>query len=757
MMNNFRRCNLAVLACCLLVLATASLAQDSGWPRKQVKNGSTLITYQPQVDDWINYKDLDLRLAFSLTPPGGKPVIGVAMIHGQTEVYSDRDLVVINNVEIRKLNFPSLDPASAASMDQLTRTLVDPSVVLSLHRLVACLPKPESVAPVVVRNDPPAIFVAYRPAILLFVDGKPILAPVKDTGLQFVVNTTWPLFFDSSKSAYYLLVGQEWLTAGGLQGPWTTTVKLPPDMAKVATDPDWATLKGVIPPPKVKAVSPQVFYSATPGEVVLFNGQPTYAAIPGTQLTYATNTPSNVFVYGPSRQFYYLTAGRWFSAAALEGPWTFATATLPADFAQIPSSSPAGRVLASVPGTDEAKDAVLLAQVPTTLVVDPAAAAAQAKVTYSGEPQFAPIDGTSLSYATNTEDKVIRVGDVYYLCLQGVWFMSTTAQGPWTTASSVPQEIYTIPPSSPVYNVTYVTQVVDSGGFYTSSYTAGYMGSFVVVVSGGVIVTSGSGYYYPPYMYYPAYGYPIYHPYAMTYGYGYGSVGYYHTGTGAYGVSQSVYGPYGSATRSASYNPYTGTYARSGSVSTPYGSRSAAQAYNPYTGRYAATAQGSSPGAQWGSSVTTKGNQSAYSQHVTTAQGTRGSVQTSSGGKAAGYSGAGGSSGYAGKTSSGDMYAGKDGNAYKNTGSGWQKYDNGSWNSVNKPTSASAQQHAESAPTQRPASGSGSGSFGGGGYSSQDLNKEQQNRQRGSAQSGSFQGFGGGGGGGRSFGGGRRR
>src|ERR1039458_8526467 len=188
MTNRLRLWNLPLAACCLLLQATSSMAQDSGWPRKQVKNGSTLITYQPQVDEWKNFTELDLRLAFSLTPPGGKPVVGVAMLHGQPEAYSDRDLVVINNIEIRKLNFPSLDPASVASMDQLARSLVDPSVVLSLHRLVACLPKPESVAPVAVRNDPPAIFVAYRPAVLLFVDGKPILAPVKDTGLQFVVN-----------------------------------------------------------------------------------------------------------------------------------------------------------------------------------------------------------------------------------------------------------------------------------------------------------------------------------------------------------------------------------------------------------------------------------------------------------------------------------------------------------------------------------------------------------------------------------------
>jgi hypothetical protein len=55
-----------------------------------------------------------------------------------------------------------------------------------------------------------------------------------------------------------------------------------------------------------------------------------------------------------------------------------------------------------------------MAQVPTTVVVNPAAAAAQAKVTYDGSPKFAPIQGTSMSYATNTAEKVIQAGDLYY-------------------------------------------------------------------------------------------------------------------------------------------------------------------------------------------------------------------------------------------------------------------------------------------------------------------------------------------------------
>ena len=223
-----------------------------------------------------------------------------------------------------------------------------------------------------------------------------------------------------------------------------------------------------------------------------------------------------------------------------------------------------------------------------------------------------------MQYATNTADKVIKVGDVYYLCLQGVWFMSPNATGPWTAANSVPKEIYTIPPSSPVYNVTYVTQSTTPEGTIQASYTAGYFGTFIAGAAVGAILASGTGYYYPPYYGYPVGGYPIYRPYACTYGVG----SYYNTYTGAYGVAHGVYGPYGGAAAGAAYNPYTGTYARGATAYGPYGSRSVGQAYNPYTGTYAATRQGSSPYGSWGQSVVSNGNRSAYTQHYSNANGT---------------------------------------------------------------------------------------------------------------------------------------
>jgi hypothetical protein len=765
---------------CILAVCSCAWAQDPGWPRQLVKPGGKLIVYQPQVDDWKNFTDITWRQAFQFTPTGGSEIVGAASFEGTTEVNTDTHTVFMFNIQVRNTYFPGKDPATSAQLDQQIRPFVPLTYTASLDRLVAYMPKPQSVQTVNLRNDPPYIFVSYTPAILLGVDGEPVLADIPKTDLKFVVNTMWPLFLDKNNSQYYLLVNNLWLTAGDLHGPWSRAMKLSKAFDKIPPDSGkFADVKKAVPPPQVaNGIIPQVFYSTVPSEVILFDGRPAYTAIPGTQLAYASNTDSPLFVYSATQTYYYLAAGRWFSAPSLTGPWTFTSLNLPPDFANIPLSSPASAILASVPGTTQAKDAVLIAQIPTVMVLNPTTAAAQANVSYTGSPQFAPIEGTTLQYATNTPDKVIQVGDLYYLCLQGVWFMSTTPQGPWTTANTVPQVIYTIPPSSPVYNVTYVTQVTTSDGNVQSSYTAGYMGAFVMGAAVGAIVASGSGYYYPPYIGYPAYGYPVYHPYPTCYG-AYGAYGtsYYHTSTGAYGVSQTAYGDYGSATRTASYNPYTGTATRTASTSTAYGKQSVGQAYNPYTGTYGATHQGSSPTAQWGSSYVSQGNKSAYTQHYSTANGTVASAQGSQGGKAYGSSSAYGNTA-AGKTSNGDMYAGHDGNVYKNTGSGWQKSNgNGGWSSVNtqqaqqqahQQTQNYEQQHPSSQATVQQHEQSMNQSHSYGSESSQSLNSEKQTRDTGSTQcqhynsgnhsyggyGGGGRSWGGGGGGGRSYGGG---
>src|SRR5207253_8939095 len=208
-------------------------------------------------------------VAVSITPKGGKDVVGVMEIKGNTDVDNVSKVVVITNPEITGTHFPSLDPATTEKMEQSFKTFIPPTLSISLHRLIASLPMQQAPAGVQLNNDPPKIFVGYRPSILLSVDGEPALSEVPNTNLKFVVNTQWPLFFDSENSSYYVPVGQQWLTANSLDGQWSPTKKLPPDMSKVPQDKEWGALKKIIPPPaNPKSVTPDVFYSDKQAEVI---------------------------------------------------------------------------------------------------------------------------------------------------------------------------------------------------------------------------------------------------------------------------------------------------------------------------------------------------------------------------------------------------------------------------------------------------------------------------------------------------------
>ncbi len=755
-----------------VLVSCLTFSQDPGWPRQFKNNGSVLVVYPPQVEDWQAYQSIDFRMAFSLTPAyQTKQVVGVVYINATTVSDTYNHMVTLSNMNIKSVHFPGLDDATASSMEQIVRSTLPASktVTVSMERIVAATPKPQTTNAITVQNDPPIIFISTTPAIILQLEGQPALTDATPGGIKYVFNANWPVFFDPVTSNYYLFDDTEWQTATQLTGPWSFTSALPMSLISLSTNTNWATLlKNAIPAPTFQTgLLPQVFYATTPAEIILFQGQPAMSPIPGTSLTYATNTNNAVFFSSATSLYYYLAAGRWFSASGLNGPWTFATPDLPADFANIPTNSPAAGVLSSVPGTQEAADAVMIAQIPTKTTMNINSAPA-VTITYSGDPVYVAIDGTPLSYVENTSDKVIMVSsNQFYACVGGFWYNASSPQGPWALATSVPQVIYTIPSSSPVYNVTYVTQTIVVTGTVQSSYTAGYMGAFVVGVGVGVIIASGTGYYHPPYMYYPPMGYPVCYASAVTYGayayhpYSYyGGVSYgasYNSYTGTYSRSATAYGPYGSATAKQSYNPYTGTATRSGSVSTPYGTTSAGQAYNTKTGASGTTVQNKNAYGSSGASTYNNGHgTTTNASHTTNNYGqTTASASNSNGAKAVGASGPNGS-GTVAKSANGDMYATKDGNVYSNSGGSWSQADNSKYNSsssaqssatksdassYSKPSGSAPSSEMSSAASDRSRGNAGASSWGGG---------------VGMSRGGGGWGGGGGGFGGGGFGGGRR-
>jgi hypothetical protein len=739
--------------------ATTPPPVDGGWPRiYDTPAGGSILVYQPQVASWEKQAHIVAFSAVSYRSKAGeKPALGTIKVESNTKVALADRLVNFDPMKIVEANFPTLQKEQIREITaQIDKAIPDEDRVIALDRVLANLDKSQVVPKNVegVKADPPTIFFSKTPAVIVNLDGEPIWSPIKENDLKYAVNTNWDLFEHEPTKTLYLRNEGTWLKATDVKGTWSAAGTLPGSFKKLPAEENWKDVKANLPGTPAKTV-PKVFVTFQPGELILLRGEPNYVLVQGTELLWVSNTESDVFRMGKTGPVYYLVAGRWFSAPDFTGPWTFATPSLPADFKKIPLEHDRSRVLASVPGTDEAAEAVLLAQIPQTARVNKKQAKAP-DVAFQGDPQFQPIEKTTVQRAVNTDKDIFKVGDLYYMCYQGVWFSGKSSSGPWEVASSVPEQIYQIPVSSPAHHVTYVTvEDDDDDEWVTFAAAAGYTG---MMVAWGCTVW-GSGYYYPPYWGYGAY-YPYYYGHFPTYGYS----AWYNPYTGAYGRSAAVYGPYGGAGVGARYNPRTGTYARGAAAYGPYGARGVAQAYNPRTGTYAQTRQGSNVYGSWGSTAVQRGDDWARTNRYTNRQTgtTTRTVRTDDGGAVTRR----GSEGFVGAGSGGNVYAGHDGNVYRRQDGTWQKYDNGGWSNTDRqPSGERPTPTGERAGTANRAGTTDRGTM-------DQLNRDSRARSEGAQRSrdysnyrsgssrsgsGGYGSYRGGGGGMRRGGGGRRR
>ncbi len=694
-----------------------------GWPRTFTSGADKFLIYQPQVDTWDGDR-IDLYAAVEVkTGESGPSNYGVVWFSARTEVDKVNRLVTLDQVQLTKIKFPAAHEKESELSALLSQKFPSATKTISLDRLEAMLEaKGEAVKTVEVRNDPPKVIISSKPSLLVLIDGMPQLREVQGTKLQRVINTRAVLLFENDKKLYYLRVQDWWLQAKELEGPWSYANKLPDDMKKaeewVVTHTPAQTLESEQNPKQPslkeagkKAEIPAVYVVFGPAELIETKGEPQYNPIPGTGLEYVVNTNGNIFKL--DGQYYILISGRWFKGPSIDGPWTFVDGKdLPPDFAKIPTDNPKGTVLASVPDTPESKEALIANSIPQTATIT--RSEAKLTVQYDGEATFVPIQGTSMSYAKNTSAPVIKVSDNNYYCVEaGVWFKGPTPQGPWRVVDSVPPEIYTIPPSSPLYYVTYVKVYGATPEVVYVGYTPGYYGT--VVSSSTTTVVYGTGWYYPPYI-----SPTVWYGWPYTYGVGAGFT--YTTATGwsfGFGYGYAYYpwyypwwGPMGYY--GYGWYPYYGWGAWGGAaVANVYGvwgntaySRTGAAWANPYTGNYGAATRGVYQNTQTG-------------RTTVAGRGTNTNIYT---GNTAGYRGgatynpntgivAGGGAGYAGNIYSGqgtanrggfayntntgagaaagkdNVYAGKDGTVYRyNRQSGdWSSNSGSGWQSASKP------------------------------------------------------------------------
>jgi len=516
-------------------------------------------------------------------------------------------------------------------MDDLAQQLAKAGTVDLLSGGAKANPKPS------LANGIPAIYTSETPAELIVFKGQPDFVPVVGTGLLWASNTTSDVIIDTSSNLYYALLAGRWFRAPGLGGPWTFVASnaLPADFARIPP----ASLAGAVlatvagtPQAQAAVIENSIPQTATvpltggPTFTPTFDGAPNFVPVSGTALTYANNSDVPIIQVAPGA-YYAVTAGVWFTAANVTGPWSVAT-SVPASIYTIPPSSSLHyvtyvKVYGTTPGY------VFVGYTPGYL-------------------------GTVVSpYGT----VVYGTGYAYTPWVGSVWYP--------------PPYTYSVA-ATPVYNPYVGFSFGFAMGLATAAWTEPYW---------------GGAYYHPGYWG----GYPCCaSASANVYGH-WGNTTYsgsrtWYGGGGVAGTtaSGSYYnnrtGTSGTYNAGRQYNAWTGNATRGydrtantaagGSANVARGSN-----YNTYTGQRTA-----------GNSVSATGaGGSTYQRSGATTAGPEGNAHV---GEGSTYNARTGQTNNWGTASMGNNhYADVNGNVYRNTGDGWQSHSSSGWSSAGGDTS----------------------------------------------------------------------
>jgi hypothetical protein len=482
------------------------------WPIEiESEKGIITTLYQPQLESFQN-NDLEGRMAVTIKVPEEEMIFGALWFRARLETDLDNRTVLLEKMEIIKTHFPNIveDEKISNFSELLSAEIESWNLEMSLDRILASLDEVENLKELSdqINNDPPEIYFRNTPAILMTIDGDPILSKDEGSGLEYVVNTPFFIVKDPKKDNYYISGGPFWYKSTEILQGWEETSKVPSKIKKLAEE--------SIEDPELDSISqsyteaPELIMVTKPAELILVDGETDYQAIEGTSLLYVANSESDIIMDINSQSHYVLLAGRWYYSKTLQdGDWTFREPNeLPEDFSKIPENSDMVSVRASIPGTDEAQTALLEQSIPQTATIDRKEASVEVK--YDGDPQFEKIEGTEMSYAVNTDKSVLLIEGAYYCIDDAVWFISDKPTGPWEVCVERPDEVDDLPPESPVYNVKYTYIYESTPEVVYVGYLPGYTHCYVY---NGVVVY-GTGYYYNPWYV------SVYYPRPVTWGFG---------------------------------------------------------------------------------------------------------------------------------------------------------------------------------------------------------------------------------------------
>ena len=480
-----------------LLLWSAPLLATLEWPQEITAPGGTIVVYQPQPER-LSGNVISGRAAIALNANDrDEPVFGAMWFTATIHTDRDTDTALVSDLRVEKVAWPDSKDAGEQRFTAIVEdAMPEAGFEISMERLSASLETAEIEQQSLeqLKTDPPKILFREELAVLLLYDGKPYFSDIENSPYERAVNTPFAVARDKKSQMNYLSSGAFWYQARDPLGPWSITGNPPSDLVQ--------NMSGGTSEEAAPASPPSIVVATEPTELIATDGPPNWVSLTGGELLYVKNTETPWLRELATGNMYILLSGRWYRSKKQEGPWTFVRADeLPPSFKDIPPASDIGGLRTSVAGTEEAEEAVRDAAIPQTAAIK--RSEASLTVEYDGNPKFEKIKGTDVSYAVNTGAQVLEIGGRYYAVDNGVWFTSAAATGPWVVADEIPdEEIQKIPPSSPVYNTTYVQVYESTPEVVYVGYRPGYTWSFPYY---GVPVY-GTGWYYPPYYgrwYYP--------------------------------------------------------------------------------------------------------------------------------------------------------------------------------------------------------------------------------------------------------------
>lgn len=176
------------------------------------------------------------------------------------------------------------------------------------------------------------VIVSTEPAELIQSNGEANFAPVSGTDLLYVSNSADDIFMDVQSQQYYVLISGRWFKSKTLSGHWqyVSSDKLPADFARI---PEGSAKDNVLASVANTEASKDALQDAAVPQTakvdrqqakadVIYDGDPQFEDIDGTDMDYAVNTSASVIRW--NSRYYSVDNGIWFESYSAVGPWAVA-------------------------------------------------------------------------------------------------------------------------------------------------------------------------------------------------------------------------------------------------------------------------------------------------------------------------------------------------------------------------------------------------------------------------------------------------